>query len=168
MNCEDRNQDLLLLAHGELGGIRKALVEQHLRRCARCQERRQRYGVLSSVIAGEIRPRQMAPWAPHAASPDSAPLTARRLALCVALAILLAVAATAGAVWSPSSWWGFGPWGKQSQSIDTSCLTNAPGNVPAASNQPTAPPSANRPAPTANVPAAPDACLTHPSPAPSK
>lgn len=166
MSCDDRNQDLLLLAHGELGGIRRALMEQHLRHCARCQARRRQLGVLSSLIAGEVRPHEMPAWTPRAAHLESTSISAQRLALCVALAILLAVAATAGAVWSPPSWWSFAPWSRQSQTLDTSCQSNAPANIPI--NPPATPATQPGALPAGSTPISPSACPSTAPPAPRK
>lgn len=78
--CEDLDQDLLLLEHDALGsGPRRWRVEAHLRRCPRCQERRENLGRVSILVAGAIREPDLPLW-PPAAAQKGAPVkvTSRR------------------------------------------------------------------------------------------
>ncbi len=61
MICAQRDQDLLLFAHHELGPVRRALTSLHLRRCPRCQERSARLSHISDVLADTLRPRSQPP-----------------------------------------------------------------------------------------------------------
>jgi anti-sigma factor RsiW len=103
MSCESRNQDLLLLAHGELGGLRRALLERHLRRCPRCQEQKARYGAVSRAMAAAVRGDALPAWSVPASArePERARSGALRWALITVLALLLGVAVAGTATWLP-------------------------------------------------------------------
>jgi anti-sigma factor RsiW len=64
MTCQDREQDLLMLAHGELSLWRRLPLLAHLRRCASCRQRRERLADVSVMVAGAIRSAERPPWAP--------------------------------------------------------------------------------------------------------
>lgn len=53
-SCEHRDQDLLLLVHGELPWWRRAATRWHLRGCSACRERHERYVALSAHFAGPV------------------------------------------------------------------------------------------------------------------
>lgn len=56
MTCEERDQDLLLLTHGELAPLRRLITQRHLLKCSRCRERQARFAVVSAGIQGALRP----------------------------------------------------------------------------------------------------------------
>jgi len=55
MNCTNRDQDILLLEHGALSGMRRWATERHLRVCPRCQERREQQIRLSRLVGAAVR-----------------------------------------------------------------------------------------------------------------
>jgi len=55
MNCTNRDQDILLLEHGALSGMRRWATERHLRVCPRCQERREQQARLSRLVGAAVR-----------------------------------------------------------------------------------------------------------------
>ena len=60
MTCENREKDILLLAHGELDPWRRVLVKGHLRRCESCRrtlkEMRSVSGALGNVLCDPALP----------------------------------------------------------------------------------------------------------------
>ncbi|HEU4753266.1 MAG TPA: hypothetical protein VFU47_09155 [Armatimonadota bacterium] len=101
MSCHGRDQDLLLLAHGELGGIRRALTEAHARRCPRCQDQKERYLALSGAMATALRGTELAAWRPRAvAAPPARPAAMLRWVALAAI-LLLTTAAVAALTWGP-------------------------------------------------------------------
>lgn len=64
MTCDMREQELLLLAHGELPLPRRLATRAHLSRCASCRARYAGMGRVSSVLAGAVRGPEAAPWSP--------------------------------------------------------------------------------------------------------
>lgn len=62
VTCEDLDQDLLLLEHDALSGPRRWRAQAHLRRCPRCQERREHFARVSCLMAGAIREPDLRPW----------------------------------------------------------------------------------------------------------
>ena len=65
MTCYDREQDLLLLLHGELPPLRRRLLLAHLSRCSRCRQHKEKLSDVCSLIAGAIRAPDMPPWLPE-------------------------------------------------------------------------------------------------------
>ncbi|MBD0275696.1 MAG: hypothetical protein ICV73_27680, partial [Acetobacteraceae bacterium] len=55
MNCSERDQDILLLEHDALGGVRRWSTERHLRNCPRCQERREQHARVSRLVGATVR-----------------------------------------------------------------------------------------------------------------
>lgn len=55
MKCFERDQDILLMVHGELPVLRKYVVASHINRCPRCQEKRSEFSRVSKQIASAIR-----------------------------------------------------------------------------------------------------------------
>lgn len=55
MNCSERDQDILLMEHGALGGVRRWSTERHLRHCPRCQERREQHSRVSRLVGATVR-----------------------------------------------------------------------------------------------------------------
>lgn len=74
--CEDLDQDLLLLEHDALSGPRRWRAQAHLRRCPRCQERREHFARVSRLMAGAIREPDLKPWAGPVAARREATATA--------------------------------------------------------------------------------------------
>ena len=64
MTCLSRDQDLLLLAHGELSLPRRIVTQAHLRRCASCRERYRQLAGASHALAGVARDPLATPWSP--------------------------------------------------------------------------------------------------------
>ena len=92
MSCDARDQNLLLLIHGELPLLQQSLTKMHLRRCPRCRERQEQLCAVSHLLAGALRERDPAP-VPMAAtrlSVQSPSLWLRR-PLLVSLVLLMAV-----------------------------------------------------------------------------
>lgn len=56
MKCTDRDSDLLLLSHAELGPLRRGLTKLHLSRCARCQARLRELASVSVLLAQTLGP----------------------------------------------------------------------------------------------------------------
>jgi hypothetical protein len=102
MSCHANDPNLVLLAHGELGGPQRLLLEAHLRRCPRCQDQTRRYAAASTAIAGAVRGERLAPWSPPAPDPRS-PYHSRPARWSLAFALLLALASVtaAAALWIP-------------------------------------------------------------------
>ncbi len=158
MSCQDRKQDLLLLAHGALSGPRRTLLDLHLRRCPYCQEQQKSYAVLSQALATAIRPDEMPRWRPPA-PPERSASAGRptHWALAAVLALLVAIAAAAGTVWVPDQPWcptwlgghsgGSGNCGQSSPSPVLNVSRRAPADGPARTQKGGANPS--------NTPAAP-------------
>ncbi len=96
MRCHDRDQDLLLLAHGQLPALRRVLTEAHLRRCPRCQECRERFAAVSRLLADTIRGPKLASWSRSTVSTAARRCKERvRWAAAFSLALLLATASVA-------------------------------------------------------------------------
>lgn len=55
MHCTHRDQDILLLQHGELPLWQAVLLRQHIALCPHCQEKSREYAETSRLIAGAIR-----------------------------------------------------------------------------------------------------------------
>ena len=55
MHCNGRDQDILLLHHGELAPWHALLVRYHLRSCVHCQEHFTEMARVSGLVAGAIR-----------------------------------------------------------------------------------------------------------------
>lgn len=62
MNCTNGDQDLLLLAHGELSPLRGTIVQAHVSRCPRCQERMEQFVAVSRHVARAVRGTNSAVW----------------------------------------------------------------------------------------------------------
>ena len=101
MSCERRDQDLLLLTHGELSGLRRPLLEAHLRRCPRCQEQRDRYAAASAAVAGALRGDALPAWRSRADQPAVTLPDSLRWAIVAAVVLLLGTATAAAVVWLP-------------------------------------------------------------------
>lgn len=56
MNCNERDQSLLLLAVGELGWIERTVTRIHLAGCTRCRAKLDEMTATSRMIASSIRP----------------------------------------------------------------------------------------------------------------
>jgi len=56
MTCQDRDADLLLLAHGELGFAARVRTRTHVERCPRCRKRIAEFGVVSAALASALGP----------------------------------------------------------------------------------------------------------------
>lgn len=83
MSCTDRDQDLLLLAHGELPLLPRLRLLAHLRRCPRCRQRQADLAGVSAALAGAIRPRGRGPWTPPRMAAPSGVMAALSLWLLV-------------------------------------------------------------------------------------
>lgn len=94
MTCDERDQELLLLAHGALSLPRRLVVRAHLRQCAACRERYERMAQVSSALSAALAPPAQRPWAPvwnwKPTGTRGATLGARMLAVFSALLIILA------------------------------------------------------------------------------
>lgn len=55
MHCTERDQEILLLQHGELGAWQRFWVERHLAFCPHCQEKQREFAQTSLLLAGAIR-----------------------------------------------------------------------------------------------------------------
>ena len=86
MNCNDYQQDILLLVHGEIGFAQRIRVVAHLSVCPACREERAKLDMVSRVIGSAIRLPDMPTWMP-ARQPRS-----RRIASTRGIIILLIVA----------------------------------------------------------------------------
>lgn len=89
MTHPERDQDLLLLAHGALSPVRAALTRLHLARCPDCRQRLSSYRAVSDGMAGVIRGGQLPRWSFPAAGAASGVAAAWILAAVVLLAVLL-------------------------------------------------------------------------------
>ena len=56
MTCDDRDSDLLLMAHGELGLARRTRTRLHVQRCPRCRKRIGEFGLVSAAFAATLGP----------------------------------------------------------------------------------------------------------------
>ncbi|MBC8142091.1 MAG: hypothetical protein H7Y38_11700 [Armatimonadetes bacterium] len=55
MHCTERDQEILLLQHGELGAWQAFWVERHIAFCPHCQEKQREFAQTSLLLAGAIR-----------------------------------------------------------------------------------------------------------------
>jgi len=55
MHCTERDQEILLLQHGELGAWQTFWVQRHLAFCPHCQEKQREFAQTSLLLAGAIR-----------------------------------------------------------------------------------------------------------------
>lgn len=55
MGCEERDQDLLMMAHGELSWSARLRLTVHLLHCVNCRERYAQFVAVSSALARAIR-----------------------------------------------------------------------------------------------------------------
>lgn len=86
MMCDTREQDLLLLAHGELPLLRRLAVRAHVARCPACRERYARLALVSALLAGGVRGLESPPWSPalnKIGSGIGQPVRAARVALLI-------------------------------------------------------------------------------------
>jgi hypothetical protein len=56
MTCQDRDADLLLLSHGELGLAARTRTRFHVRGCRRCRRRIAEFNVVSAALAQVLTP----------------------------------------------------------------------------------------------------------------
>jgi len=56
MTCDDRDSDLLLMAHGELGLARRTRTRLHVQRCPRCRKRIGEFNLVSAAFAATLGP----------------------------------------------------------------------------------------------------------------
>lgn len=82
--CDRRDQDLLFLSHGLLGGLRQMFTRSHLRKCDACRNRVATFGAAERAL-------RLAFDAP--ARPIAPPVRVGRRLMLAALAILLLLAA---------------------------------------------------------------------------
>ena len=75
MQCSERDQDILLLQHGELNGWRRYATLNHLRTCPRCQEKADKYRDVSRHIAHAFRQEGGLPSFAFPAQPTLVPAT---------------------------------------------------------------------------------------------
>lgn len=64
MTCEKRDQDLLLLAHGELSLARRLLVQAHLIHCSSCRRRVKRLLTVSTALSTVLHSLGSVSWSP--------------------------------------------------------------------------------------------------------
>ncbi len=55
MHCTERDQEILLLQHGELGAWQRFRVRRHIAFCPHCQEKQREFAQTSLLLAGAIR-----------------------------------------------------------------------------------------------------------------
>jgi anti-sigma factor RsiW len=98
MNQHCSDQDLLLLAHGELSLGRRIVTQAHVAFCLRCQGRLAKLTGASRLLADAIRGRDLPRWSPP--GPQGVVAAARTatflrigIAILVALSILLTIQA---------------------------------------------------------------------------
>ncbi|HZT43434.1 MAG TPA: zf-HC2 domain-containing protein [Chthonomonadaceae bacterium] len=120
MNCTDRDQDLLLLAHGELSPLRRLRLLAHLRRCPRCRARQASLAGVSAALAGAIRPPGKGPWSPPSMAVPSGGLSVLGLWL-----LVLMVVGVLG-VLSVEVWHSAHLREARSSSADVGCAPNLP------------------------------------------
>ena len=76
MHCTERDQDLLLLQHGELSPWHAFWVERHLHTCPHCQEKQNEFARTSLLVAGAIRQDGgMPPFVLPGSTPKLAPIS---------------------------------------------------------------------------------------------
>ena len=91
MTRHPSDENILLLAHGELAAWRGQLLQIHLRRCLRCRARYADFARTSTALAAALRGPDAAPWHPAASARNI------RLVLASLAAFLLLVTALGGA-----------------------------------------------------------------------
>ena len=92
MTCTDREQDLLLLAHGRLSAGRRLLIQSHLRRCPQCSERLEQLRLVSGLVADVFRGPDMPSWATQSAARQTLAVSAPvRVFLIAGIALVLFV-----------------------------------------------------------------------------
>ena len=85
------DENILLLAHGELSAWRVLPLQIHLRRCLRCQARYADFARTSTALAAALRDPNAPPWQP------AAPARNLRLLLAAFAALILLTGALGGA-----------------------------------------------------------------------
>ena len=86
MTHTDRDQDLLMFAHGELAFLPALRLQRHLAGCPDCRRRLAALNAASADFAGVIASRR-GPWTPRRIAPRDSLITAVLLAATVALVI---------------------------------------------------------------------------------
>ena len=89
MTHPERDQDLLLFAHGALPPLRAALTRIHLVRCPECRLRVGQFRAVSHGLAGAIRGPQLPRWSFPAAEAALGVATAWLLAVAVLVVLLV-------------------------------------------------------------------------------
>src|SRR5690348_17098531 len=69
MTCDERDQDLLLLSHGELPRMRRLMTLAHLYTCPRCRQRQAHFDQISAAMAQTIRGQDLPHWRPLSRPP---------------------------------------------------------------------------------------------------
>jgi anti-sigma factor RsiW len=94
MSCANKDQDILLLVHGELPLLRRLILQAHLSQCRVCKRRMDEFTAASHHIAAAVRDPRMQAWTIGTA--PSVMAAARQLALAKALLITGAIVIAAG------------------------------------------------------------------------
>ncbi len=89
MTHPERDQDLLLLAHGALSPLQTALTRRHLAHCPDCRQRLNQFQATSHGLAGAIRGGQLPRWSFPAAGASLGVAAAWLLALAVLVVLLV-------------------------------------------------------------------------------
>jgi len=88
MKCRGQEEELLLLYHGEVSGLRRWLLERHVYTCPRCQERLEEFSSVSALVAASIREPDLKTWIPPANSyAGTAPASIPQSRIVAALAV---------------------------------------------------------------------------------
>jgi len=89
MTCDDRDSDLLLMAHGELGPVRQARTRLHVQRCPRCRKRIGEFNLVSAAFAATLGPTAAErPLTPSARPTSTAPTSGSLLVILGLLAVI--------------------------------------------------------------------------------
>ena len=94
MTCDERDQELLLLAHGALSLPRRLIAQAHLQRCAACRKRYNRLMQVSSALSAALGTPARIPWSPAWKSAGSRGVTLGGWLLAVSSLLLIVLTAT--------------------------------------------------------------------------
>ena len=92
MTCDDRDSDLLLMAHGELDLARRTRTRLHVQRCARCQKRIGEFGLVSAAFAATLGPSSAERPKVANSRPASTPQSMGGIVLVSALVVVIGIA----------------------------------------------------------------------------
>ncbi len=119
MNCANRDQDLLLIAHGQLSLFKSFLVRLHLRGCSACRKRLAEMSYTSALMSSVVRDEPAIALPQHVMKRTTELVKRRALwsLLSILLFLVLGASVVVSAVRSAKS--------AQTSVVDPNCQTSA-------------------------------------------